>query len=153
MEVFRIVKAEYANELFASGRTNRWNYTGEKVLYTAASRSLACLENLVHASGEILSEQFTIMVIYIPDDLAVTSVRPNELPSDWFQRARHPSCQAIGSQWFQTENTPILKVPSAIMHQEFNYVLNTQHSDYKKIQLIDQQSFAFDPRFKQNQFE
>ena len=51
MLVYRITKAKYAKELVASGFRNRWNEDGQFVIYTSDSRSLACLENLVHRSN------------------------------------------------------------------------------------------------------
>ena len=153
MEIYRIVKTEYSNALFASGRVNRWNYKGEKVIYTAASRSLACLENVVHSSGELLLGQFMVMVIYVPDELSIDIIGRTQLPDDWFFRARHPACQTLGSEWYQSRTSPVLKVPSAIVHQEYNYLLNAEHDQYNHIQLVDQRPFAFDPRIKDNQIE
>ena len=65
MLVYRIVLERYAT-LFASGVEGRWNSAGAKVLYTAASRALACLENVVHRSGEGLNENFKTLVIDLP---------------------------------------------------------------------------------------
>ena len=153
MEIYRIVKEKYSDTLFASGRANRWNYKGQKVIYAAASRSLACLENVVHASGETLLEQFMMIVIYVPDEQVTDTVHRNQLPDDWFKRARHPACQTLGGLWYQSGTSSVLKVPSAIVHQEYNYALNVEHDDYHQIQMIDQQPFSFDSRIKENQFD
>lgn len=153
MEIYRIVKQEYSDTLFASGLTNRWNFKGEKVVYTAGSRSLACLENVVHSSGESLLDTFVIMVIHLPDELAMDTVHRTVLPNDWFARARHPACQELGSQWYQAKISSVLKVPSAIVHQEYNYVLNAEHQDYQQIKIIDRRQFSFDPRIKEDQSE
>lgn len=148
MEVFRIVKSEYADRLYASGRANRWNYTEERVIYTAASRSLACLENVVHSSGEVLQQAFRIVVIYIPDELSIATIHIRELPDDWYTISRHPGCQQIGSEWIQSQKTAVLKVPSAIIHEEANFALNPAHPDYQQIQVVQQKVFTFDPRIK-----
>ena len=153
MEVYRIVKEQYSSTLYASGYPNRWNVRDQKVIYTAGSRSLACLENVVHSSGETLLEQFIIMVIYIPDELLMTAVQPNQLPEDWFKKVRHPGCQQRGSDWYQAKKSAILKVPSAIIHQEWNYVLHTDHLDFDQITVVDRRFFSFDPRIKENQVE
>ena len=68
MEVYRICLAEYAKGLFASGARGRWNVKGSFVIYTAGSRALACLENVVHRSGEGLQSIFKVLVIHVPDD-------------------------------------------------------------------------------------
>lgn len=153
MEIYRIVKEQYSDSLFASGRANRWNRKGEKVIYTAASRSLACLENVVHSSGESLFDSFVIMVIHYPDELDIDTINRGQLPNDWFARVQHPACQRLGSQWYKDHNTPALKVPSSIVHQENNFVLNAEHKDYDQIKIIDRRPFAFDPRIKEDQFE
>ena len=148
MELYRIVKQEYAGSLYASGLANRWNKSGQKVIYTAGSRSLACLENVVHSSGEALREKFTVIVIYLPDSLAISSLHIANLPEDWYKKARHPACQQLGSEWYESMKTAVLKVPSAIVQEEYNFVLNSQHLQYPEIQIIDQKEFAFDPCIK-----
>jgi len=148
MEVFRIVKSEYAGTLYASGRANRWNYPEERIIYTAGSRSLACLENVVHSSGEALQQTFMVVVVYVPDELAIETIHLNDLPDDWYTLARHPVCQQIGSEWIHSQKTTVLKVPSAIIHEEANFVLNPQHPDYPQIQIAQRKAFAFDPRIK-----
>ena len=86
MEVFRITLTEYADELYASGRSNRWSFKGEKVIYAAGSRLLPCLENVVHSSGVALSQHFTVMVIYIPDSTSIETIGIAQLPKDWNKR-------------------------------------------------------------------
>ena len=67
MLVFRIALTKYAKILVASGRAARWNSNDVKVIYTANSRALACLENVVHRSKLGLSANFSLMQIGIPD--------------------------------------------------------------------------------------
>ncbi len=134
--------------LYASGRANRWNYPEERVIYTAGSRSLACLENVVHSSGEALQQTFVVVVIYIPDELTIQTIPTNDLLNDWYMTARHPVCQQLGSDWIKSQKTAVLKVPSAIIREASNFVLNTQHPDYQKIEIIQSKPFAFDPRIK-----
>ena len=74
MNVYRITQIQFSNSLTASGLAARWNYGGSFVIYTAESRSLACLENLVHRSGEGRNDLFKIMVIEIPDKLSVEKI-------------------------------------------------------------------------------
>jgi len=148
MEVFRITLSQYANELYASGRSNRWNYRGEKVIYTAGSRSLACLENVVHSSGEALSQQFTVLVIYVPDKTSIEAVQLDQLPKDWNQKACPRKCQSIGTDWINSASSLILQVPSSIIPDEKNYLINPNHKDLKKVKIIDRQEFHFDKRIK-----
>lgn len=148
MEVFRITLTEYADGLYASGRSNRWNYKGEKVIYAAGSRSLACLENVVHASGVALSQHFTVMVIYIPDKISIETIGTGQLPKDWNKKARPRTCQRLGSQWANSNASLLLQVPSSIIPDEKNYLINPAHKDFTKVKIIDHQNFYFDRRIK-----
>ena len=70
MLVYRIVLAKYANKLVASGRAARWNPNEVDMVCTASSRSLACLENVVHRNQVGLSQLFSVLTIEFPNSLA-----------------------------------------------------------------------------------
>jgi RES domain-containing protein len=146
MEVFHITLSRYAEELFASGLSGRWNKEGEKVIYAASSRSLACLENLVHRRGQIKSASYKTIVIYVPDDLAIQSVELKDLPQDWQQKSDPEECQHIGSTWYQSKQTPVLSVPSVVIPYERNLVINAEHPDFDKVKILKKEPFCFDPR-------
>lgn len=151
MEVFRITLEKYAHELFAPGLAGRWNQKGQFVIYTAASRSLACLENLVHRRGiglqaEDLTFSYIVMVIHVPDTLAISRIESDHLSPNWSENADLSECQKIGSNWYNEARTPILSIPSALVPAERNLVLHTKHLDYSSIQLINAEPFIFDRR-------
>ena len=146
MEVFRITKAKYANQLYASGLEGRWNEKGEEVIYAAESRSLACLENLVHKSGLGGTITYRTMIIYIPDTLEIQQVSLKDLPEGWNEISLNRECQRLGSSWYGARNAPVLRVPSAVIPTEHNYVINTRHPDFKHIRLIESVPFFFDKR-------
>jgi RES domain-containing protein len=148
MQVYRITKAQYADRLVASGGAARWNSRGQFVIYTAATRALACLENVVHRSGEGLADDFRVMVIHIPDELTIATILLSDLPADWFDFQQYGSCQMVGNTWLQQAESPILRVPSAIIVDEWNYLLNPAHPDFSRIQLMRTDPFVFDPRIK-----
>lgn len=148
MQVYRITKAQYAERLTASGGAARWNSRGQFVIYTAASRALACLENVVHRSGEGLNDLFRVMVIDLPDTLPIDLVDPATLPADWADFCQYGYCQQRGSDWLMDGRTAVLRVPSAIVPGEYNYLLNPAHPDFSQIRLADTEPFRFDPRIK-----
>lgn len=148
MQVYRITQIKYTDQLYASGYEGRWNLKGEKVIYTSSSRSLACLENVVHSSGELLQMAYAVMIINVPEDVYIETIDHTFLPEAWNKKARPRKCQEIGSSWYRRKSSLILKVPSAIVAQEFNYVINIYHPDFTKIKIIDLESFPFDPRIK-----
>lgn len=149
MLVYRITKAQYADRLVASGGAARWNSRGRLVIYTAASRALACLENVVHRSGEGLQDTFRVMVIEVPDTLAVETITLESLPADWFAFTAYSYCQQLGDDWLQRTASPVFRVPSAIIAEEWNYLLNPAHPDFGRITLLQTEPFVFDPRIKQ----
>ena len=61
----------------ASGKPARWNSKGNYVIYTSSSRSLTCLENVVHRSGEGLNNLFNVIVIEIPGKIKITKIKLN----------------------------------------------------------------------------
>jgi len=81
----------------------------------------------------------------LPEDLAIETVDLDSLPIDWQQEAADPGLQNIGKQWLLSRRTPVLKVPSAIIPIEFNYILNPQHPDLRLI-LDPPMEFKFNER-------
>lgn len=148
MLVFRIALAKYANSLISSGRAARWNPNETDMIYTACSRSLACLENVVHRNQIGLNQAFKVMTIEIPDDISIISLDVRKLPANWTEFQSMPSTQALGSDWINTNKSAVLKVPSAIINAEYNYLLNPLHVDFKSIKLLKSETFIFDRRIK-----
>ena len=148
MIVYRIVLEEYAS-LQASGIDGRWNSYGNKILYTTGSRALACLENVVHRSGEGLQELFKTLVIDIPSSERIEKITQTDLPKNWQQYNKEHFCRMIGDDWCYRQESLVLQVPSIIIPNEFNYLINTQHKNFKKVKLKAIEPFIFDTRIKQ----
>jgi RES domain-containing protein len=148
MEVYRIALAKYAKGLVASGNPARWNSKDVKVIYAASSRSLACLENVVHRNALGLQELFRTMVIEVPDTLAMMVIKGENLKANWSLYESFPYTQAMGDAWVKESSSVLLQVPSAIIPQEFNYLINPAHVDFKKIKLLRTEAFRFDERLK-----
>lgn len=146
MELFRITKAEFTEHLFAPGFSGRWNRLGEEVIYAASSRSLACLENLVHRRSTVGTSTFRTMVIYVPDHATIKHVNLHDLPEEWNQFPINEACQSLGSTWYQSKASLALRVPSAVIPDEFNWVINTRHAEFDKVRIIDVLPFYFDKR-------
>lgn len=148
MLVYRITKAVYADRLLASGGAARWNSRGQFVIYTAGTRALACLENIVHRSSEGLMDVFRVMVIDIPDELRIDTIQPDRLPDNWAEYWQYTICQQIGGEWLENRPSAVLRVPSAIIANEWNYLINPAHPDFSRVKLVRTEPFTFDPRLK-----
>ncbi|MFN8344596.1 MAG: RES family NAD+ phosphorylase [Spirosomataceae bacterium] len=148
MEVFRICHEKYAGQLTSSGSANRWNVQGQNVIYTGSSRSLSTLELVVHRNAIVPTFLYKVMVISIADeDSLIKQVRLSDLPPDWRSLNAYSKLQRIGSEWYRQQETLLLKVPSAIISQEYNYVINTEHPDFaSKVQLVRTENYFWDNR-------
>jgi RES domain-containing protein len=149
MEVFRITLPRY-KALIPKGREARWNSKGVNMIYSASSRSLACLENVVHRSEGELSVAFEISVIHIPGSISIERINLSSLPYGWHESGIIPYgiCRQIGDKWVSEGNTAVLEVPSAIVNNEKNFLINVRHPDFSKIQVVETEPFFFDPRIK-----
>ena len=150
MIVYRITLAMYSTKLLASGYPARWNSKDIKIIYTAQSRALACLENVVHRNSKGLQKNFRVMQIFIPDDIAFLEIKEFDLDLGWKEFDKMPYTQSLGDRWVGEAKSAVLKVPSAIVSGDFNYLLNIGHKDYQKIKLLRTDAFEFDDRIKGN---
>jgi len=148
MQVYRIALAKYAIDLIASSRAARWNLNDTEMIYTAGSRSLACLENVVHRNQIGLNQAFKVMTIEVPDDIKILTADLKKLPVNWTEYQNIPLTQQIGEEWIIEEKSALLKVPSSIIFAEYNYLINPKHPDFKSIKILKSESFVFDRRIK-----
>lgn len=148
MEIYRITLKKWSGSLKGSSNPARWNSKGVEVIYSAWTRSLACLENIVHKNSIELKENFIIMVIYLPDSIKQETISKSVLPATWYHADAigYNICQEIGDNWVSENKSAILKVPSSIINNEFNFVINPNHPDFKLIRLIEEEPFLFDFR-------
>lgn len=122
---------------------NRWNRPGTRVVYLAATTSLAALEVLVHAGAPNHLVPFEAFPVEIPAELIEG---PPDLPADWRRSPAPAATQAVGSNWAASGNSAVLQVPSVIVPWEFNYVAAVDHPDFRRISVGEPKPFAFDER-------
>ena len=136
MNVFRIVKSKArTQDLSGTGSYNvggRWNYEGTYAVYTSEYRSLALLETLVHTEEDELPSNLYIITIEIDEAAPVKTIGPGELPENWRQVEAF-SIRQIGTTIFQANECLALKVPSAVMPFENNYVLNPMFPGFERL--------------------
>lgn len=148
---WRIVKTGRAATAFdgegARLHGGRWNSPGSPVVYTAESVALAALELLVHLqSSKILSAYSTIAAHF--DKRLINSVNTAELPNHWRSYPALIELQQIGNDWVAEQRSAVLEVPSAIVPNEHNYLINPLHSDFSSIHIDAATPFEFDTRLK-----
>lgn len=147
MLLYRITRCVYAHDLSGTGARlygGRWNSIGRAMVYLASSRSLATLEALVHLPTAIIPDNFCLVTIDAPDDVFVADIRL--FPPNW---NAHPEPEVLKhtGDFFLKENQHLLmKVPSAIVKEEFNYLLNPLHPKTGKVKVLSNEPFTFDER-------
>ena len=147
MELFRITRSRYVSDLSGKGayeRGGRWNSPGTYALYTAQSRSLAMVESLVYLSDLPPDDEYKIAVLYVPDDLFVSTVDIGQLSANW--REDQKRTQQLGDQWLTERSSLLLRVPSIIVKSEHNYVVSPGHLMMTRIKIVDIEPFSFDWR-------
>ena len=148
MLVYRITLAKYSDRLIASGRAARWNPNEVEMIYTASSRSLACLENVVHRDKLGLSQVFSIVTIECPNDIKIKTIYLTDLSANWIDFDQMRITQSIGEKWVRDNESAILQVPSSIVSEEVNYLVNPKHPDFERVKILKSQPFVFDSRIK-----
>ena len=152
MDVFRISECNFSRDLSGTGARiygGRWNSKGLPLLYTAGSRALALLETLVHVPQKNLPKDLCITIIQLPDDISVQKLDPSDLPKNWRTVPIDSSLQDIGNKWLKSGATAILRVPSVIVPEENNYLINPLHPESEKIKITSSNPFIFDNRLIQ----
>ena len=149
MRVWRICAYRMRKTAF-SGRgafdnPGRWNSEGHLAVYCAESRALAAMEILVHVENKrrLRKARFVAIPAEIPDHLIC---RPGRFPRDWDAVPPHDTTRRLGDEMLDGPQFPALRVPSAVVHGEFCFVLNPAHPLYGQIVLGDPEPFRFDER-------
>ncbi len=124
----------------------RWNHVGTSVIYTSGSLSLAALELLVHLEIDMVPADLVAIQANVPDSIPIEVLKLPSLPENWRHYPAPESLKDIGTAWAARGSTAILAVPSAIIPEERNYLLDPKHRDMKRIRIHKPVSFHFDRR-------
>jgi RES domain-containing protein len=147
IRAWRIVKAKHAAAAFdgegARLLGGRWNSPGTRMIYTSSTAALAALELLVHLNRATTLPSYVLISCSFNDAL-VEDVAA--LPQDWRRYPAPPRLQLIGDDWAKSESSAVLRVPSAIIEKDVNYLLNPAHRDFSKIKISAPEPFSLDLR-------
>ncbi len=136
MIVYRISNAAYSNDISGVGAKingSRWNSKGVPMLYTAEHISLAVLEMLVNTHFKDYSIELDLLFIRLPDDAAPVGINPNKIKKNWKEDASYT--KYMGDEFIKQNDSLILKVPSAVIAEEYNFLINPLHADFKKVKI------------------
>ncbi|MFT4095036.1 MAG: RES family NAD+ phosphorylase [Niabella sp.] len=147
MIIYRLVRSEYKSDLsgysaFLYG--GRWNNKGQYALYGAGHISLAVLEIVVNYDrSTALLPAYHLIEIEVSDEIVI-EIDTAALKKNWASDTEYT--QFIGDQFIQTQSGPTLKVPSAVIPEESNFLINPAHNDFKKMKVKNVRPYGLDNR-------
>lgn len=152
--LWRIAKATpdfAADDLSGGGARKfggRWNRKGTALVYASQSIALACLETLAHIGDGIAARNRFLVEISVP--VRVWTARqvwgPTELPPSWLAEPPAADSMALGTAWVEEGASALLQVPSVLVHEEANVLINPTHPDAQGISARVVRQFIYDPR-------
>lgn len=151
MLLYRISRTKFAKDLSGDGARlagGRWNHKGTPVIYTAESRSLAALEALVHMSQADFLVRRKVVTIEVPKSIIPKTIRTSELPEDWRRYPPSFKLADLGTEWAVEKKSLLLRVPSAVVPEEFNILINPIHPDINLVKIGKIEDFVFDNRLQ-----
>jgi len=146
MTVFRFTPEKYSSDISGEGARlfgGRWNSTGIPVVYTSMTISLSLLEILIYSASYDQIQNNFLVRIEVPDTTFPT-ISETVLLKKWQSEKDH--CRYIGNEFLTQKKTLLLKVPSAIIPEEFNILVNPLHLEFKKVKIASANKFEFDGR-------
>jgi RES domain-containing protein len=150
MNVFRLSKTKFAGDLTGEGaRLNggRWNHKLTACLYTAESRALAVLEYTVNVNIDDIPRALSLITLEIPDT-SIDIFSEAQLPGDWKAAPAPASTRDFGTNWLKAAGNLVMKVPSTIVPEEWNVIINPLHPGIKECKIVHVKDFVYDVRIK-----
>ena len=149
ISAWRITKRKHAREAFTGEGARlyggRWNSPGRPVIYTAESRALALAEILVHLESAAILSKYVVFHVEM-EESCIAHVDARDLPRNWRAEPGPKRLQTLGDEWLGAGTSVVLRVPSAIVAGEFNYLLNPLHADFVKLRIGSFEKFQIDKR-------
>lgn len=151
MTGYRLTKCAWVRDLSGYGAKQyggRWNSKGIPLLYLASSRALAVLENLAHLGKTLPIVDFCMATVELPGltDLPVHTVAASQLPEGWNTDPSFTHTRHLGDHFIGQAESLILRVPSVIVPDEYNFLVNVLHPDMKKVSISSVNPYHFDER-------
>jgi RES domain-containing protein len=150
MIVYRISATRYAKDLTGEGARlygGRWNNRLTACIYTSQSRALAVLEYTVNITADDIPRGLSMIALDIPEDRILDITEPM-LPGNWKEAPAPASTKDFGTRILKAMRYPVIRIPSAIIPQEFNFILNPFHPDSAGFIIAGIHDFVYDMRIK-----
>lgn len=147
MIIYRITNSHFKDDISGNGAKlygGRWNLPGLPAVYTSEHISLCVLELLVNISLPESQLNYHLIQLQIPDSAEIALVTPKKLKVNWQNDEAYT--RFMGSEFLKNKQSLVLKVPSAVISEENNYLINPLHTQFNKVHIIKSFPFKFDKR-------
>ena len=126
----------------------RWNAVDFPLIYTSETQALACLETIVHLNAGGLPLNRYLVAITIPDDVwgRARMETLGSLPVGWDAEPWGRASITLGTDWIKSISSALLKIPSVIVPDEYNILINPLHGDSKTLTATKIRRWLYDPR-------
>ena len=123
----------------------RWHTWGRPIVYLAEGVAGALLEVLVHLelSPVRLPKAYRLVKVEAPDEVSAQTISARDLVEDWVKD--ETATRTVGDEWLASKRTALLRVPSAIVPETFNTLLNSEHSE-ARLRILSHREYAWDSR-------
>ena len=167
MRIWRLTSKRYADTAFDGLGTHkkggRWSPPGAYVVYTSRNLSLCVLEQMVHLDVRHMKGLFVSIPVDLPNGCLMEVIEAEEPITDieedvrvevrnkvthdqWRGDPVNTSTVKLGDAWIKDSKSAILRVPSAIVPSESNFLINVEHSDFRSFKIGEAEEFLFDDR-------
>jgi RES domain-containing protein len=146
--LWRIARRPYALDRLGTGARDtggRWNSPGTAVIYTSATITIAALERLVHVAG-VVPADLVVVRVELPDTYSSESPALADLPGDWNAIPPRPGSMGFGTRWARENRSLVLYVPSVVIPEDLNGVINPTHPEFDRVNMTIKRAFHYDPR-------
>ena len=151
LRIYRLTLPKFTDSAFSGEGAlrvgGRWTPPGRPAVYASSSIALALLETLAHAPWPT-TPAHQIIPAEVPEAMRITAVKIADLPADWRNTPAPAALRTIGKDWLLAAETAILRVPSALIPQEWNYVLNPLHPDFAQLRILAPEALTIDGRLR-----
>jgi len=149
--LWRLARRPYALDRWGIGAREaggRWNFPGTAVIYAARSIATAALEKLVHLAG-VVPPDLTLVRVELPASYSSEAPALRDLPGGWNAIRPGPPSMEFGTRWARENRSLVLYVPSVIVPEDVNGVVNPNHPEFARVKLKVDRAFHYDPRIFQ----
>lgn len=151
MRIWRIVRSPFSR-LPLDGRgglvaPGRWHTPRRLVAYASESLALASLEVLVHCDVDLIPSDLVAIEVDVPAKIKVLEIKVKDLPRGWRKHPAPPRLAELGNDWLDGGSSGVLRVPSAVVPTESNFLVNPLHPSSSELRVVRRFKFGFDERF------